>query len=63
MSGWLGQNEPLLLPLIIALAAHGLFVRLHVVACPTKVLLGTVTCCKFTRLLPMQAALSGGQTQ
>lgn len=40
-----------------------LFVELHVRACPIKALLGTATCCKFASLLPLQAALSAGQTQ
>lgn len=60
MTEW--QREPLLLPLIIALTAHGLFVELHVRACPIKALLGAATCCKFASLLPLQAALSAGQT-
>ena len=58
----LWQRELVLLPLITALTTHGLFVKLHVRACPMKALLGTVTCCKFARPLPLQAALSAGQT-
>lgn len=68
MTGWLWQREPLLLPLIIVLTVHGfsffyLFVKLHVQACPVKALQRTATCCKFSSLLSLQAALSAGQTQ